>query len=241
MCIFSAWPAKSIKYIYLLEIRLAKSIKQKLGPPFKKLGPPEYLDLNCKKFFTQKIFFVKKFRDPGPNHKKEKPRINFWIFSYLIPILFFGLCGEPEIIFPFLDYMLFLFLVQDLKIEFGFAVREVVFLLDRLDFDRIVFLGSLEVVVFEIVLRVLYIADEDIVMHVVGQFLSGELVRDGNQIVVGADEPVNHELAVAILEIFREVFPFRVLFGTQGGQDFPERITLFLFGFHYLPSWSAWS
>ena len=78
-------------------------------------------------------------------------------------------------------------------------------------------------------------------MHVVGQFLRGELVRDWNQIVVGADEPVNHELAVAILEIFREVFPFRVLFGTECGQDFPERITLFRFGFHYLPSWSAWS
>ena len=62
-----------------------------------------------------------------------------------------------------------------------------------------------------------------------------------NKIVVGADEPVNHELAVAILEIFREVFPFRVLFGTEYGQDFPERITLFRFGFHYLPSWSALS
>lgn len=135
--------------------------------------------------------------------------------------------------------MLFLFLVQDLKIEFGFAVREVVFLLHRLDFDRIVFLGSLEIVIFEVMLCVLYIADEDIVMHVVGQFLCGELVRDWNQIVVGADEPVNHKLAVAILEIFREVFPFRVLFGTECGQDFPERITLFLFGFHYLPSWSA--
>ena len=53
----------------------------------------------------------------------------------------------------------FLFLGQDSKIELGLAVRQVVFLLDGIDFGLVEFMGSLELVILEIMFRMLDIAD----------------------------------------------------------------------------------